>query len=67
MFYTLRALPQEPDAQHQFTEVRKAYETLSDPSKRQQYDRFGREATERMERNEGDPGVRPEPCSRSHR
>lgn len=48
---------QEAGAQQKFTEVRKAYDTLSDPAKRQQYDRFGREATERMERNEGGPGV----------
>lgn len=54
-------IPQDADAQQQFTEVRKAYDTLSDPTKRQQYDRFGQEATERMERNEGDPGVRPNP------
>jgi DnaJ-class molecular chaperone len=50
--------PQEPDAQAKFTEVRKAYDTLSDPAKREVYDRYGREATERMEANGGEPGVR---------
>ena len=48
---------QDPDAQAKFTEVRKAYDTLSDPAKREVYDRYGREATERMESTGGDPGV----------
>ena len=48
---------QEADAQAKFTEVRKAYDTLSDPAKREVYDRYGREATERMESSGGDPGV----------
>ena len=51
---------QEADAQAKFTEVRKAYDTLSDPAKREVYDRYGREATERMESTGGDPGVRPD-------
>ena len=54
--------PQEPDAQTKFTEVRKAYDTLSDPAKREVYDRYGREATERMEANGGEPGVRRQTC-----
>ncbi len=57
---------QEADAQAKFTEVRKAYDTLSDPAKREVYDRYGREATERMESTGGDPGVRPKhPATRA--
>ncbi len=57
----LAATAQEADAQAKFTEVRKAYDTLSDPAKREVYDRYGREATERMESTGGDPGVRGKP------
>ena len=35
------ANPDDPSAEAQFKEVALAYETLSDPQRRQQYDRFG--------------------------
>ena len=34
----------DPDAPEKFKEVQKAYDCLSDPTKRQQYDRFGADA-----------------------
>ncbi len=34
----------DPEAEKKFREIKEAYETLSDPQKREQYDRFGHQA-----------------------
>ncbi len=60
----------DENAAKKFQEVSKAYDTLRDPQKRQQYDNMGADGYERMAENGGagwSPVRHPSPCSHSLR
>lgn len=48
--------PDDPSAEGKFKEVSEAYEWLSDPQKREQYDQYGHAATESGGAGRGGPG-----------